>query len=175
MTTAQTNNSGLESYFGDYTGPKASNKFMKLERGDNIFRMLDKTTIAFEFWKEDNKPVRSLTPFKALPEDAKRDKDGATVQPKEIWLVPVWNYEEEALQILQVGQKTVQKSIYELTKDSDWSNPMDYDLKVVRTGDGFETKYAVTPKKPAPLTAAIAKEYAEKKEELQKTIDEMFK
>lgn len=163
----------------DYKLPKSGTGFMKFEKGETIFRMLDKVAMGYEYWTDDNKVFRSYSPFTTLAPNAKKQENKKTkemevVQPKHIWVVPVWNYKDESVEILTIGQKTVQEAILALSKDSDWGNPTTYDIKVVREGDGFNTEYSVSPKPKKEIDPAIVEAYAKAKDETQKTISEMF-
>lgn len=163
----------------DYKLPKSGNGFMKFEKGESLFRVLDKVVMGYEYWTDDNKVFRSYTPFESLAPNAKRQENKKTkeqevIQPKHIWVMPVWNYKEEAVQILTVSQKTVQEAILALGYDADWGNPTDYDLKVVREGDGFETKYAVSPKPKKELDPAVLETYTKGKDATQKAIADLF-
>jgi hypothetical protein len=158
----------------EYDLPKSSGGFMKLQKGDQVFRFLGKVETGYEVWTEDNKPVRSRTEFKELPENAKVDKDGSVIKPKHIWVAPVWNYNEEDIQLITIAQRTVQEAILSYSRDSDWGNPLEYDIKVTRTGDGFETKYTVTPKPKTPVKKEILDAYKENEASLAESIKAMF-
>ncbi len=43
--------------------------------------------------------------------------------------------------------------------DKDWGDPRFYDIKIIRTGDGLETKYSVSPKPKKELPEAAKFEY----------------
>lgn len=160
----------------DYSVPKSGNEFLKFEKGETVFRVLDRVTMGYEYWTKEKKPVRSLNEFKDFPSrtDAATDKDGNVINPKHIWVMPVWNVNEKAVQILQVPQKTVQETIVSFGRDKDWGDPRQYDIRVVREGDGFDTKYTVTPKPQKELDSAIAEAYAKVKDKVEKTISDMF-
>ena len=46
-----------------------------------------------------------------------------------------------------------------LINDTDWGDPREYDIKILRTGDGLETKYTVSPKPKKDLPEAAKFEY----------------
>src|SRR3990172_6527620 len=54
----------------DYKEPEMSN-YMKFSDGDNIFRILSKAIIGFQYFTDENKPVRSKVPFTKIPNDIK--------------------------------------------------------------------------------------------------------
>lgn len=158
----------------DYNLPSSGSDFMKLEKGENLFRVLSKPVMGWEYWTEDNKPVRSVQPFTEIADNAKKDKEGKVQKPKHIWIMAVWDYTKKGVKILTVTQKKVQEAILNLANDADWGSPMKYDIKVVREGDGLETKYALSPKPQKELAPEIVAAYEEVKESTEKTINTMF-
>lgn len=121
-----------------YQAPKASNGYMKFQEGENKFRILSQPVLGWEDWHDkkpvryrmDEKPLRSLDPKKPI---------------KHFWAMIVWNYAEEEIQILQITQATIRKSLESLCADGDWGAPYFYDLKVIKTGEGMETEYVLNP------------------------------
>lgn len=125
----------------NYEAP-TSGGYMKLKDGDNRFRVLSKPIIGWLDW-DDKRPVRF--PYKEKP---LKPLD-STKPVKHFWAFVVYNYNEKAVQILEVTQATLQTQISVLSKDEDWGSPFEYDLKVNRSGQAMETKYNVIacPKK----------------------------
>jgi hypothetical protein len=66
-------------------------------------------------------------------------------KPKQFLAMLVWNYEEKKIQILELTQVGLRKELITLAKDEDWGDPRSYDLKIVRSGEKFDTTYAMTP------------------------------
>lgn len=131
-----------------YEAPKTSDGYMKLQKGENRFRILSRPIIGWEDWK-DKKPLR----FRL---NEKPEKPVEANKPiKHFWAFVVWNVAEEKIQILEITQVTIQSAIQGFTKDEDWGNPFDYDIKVKRTGDGMETEYSVTPAPKSPVSKTI--------------------
>jgi len=58
------------------------------------------------------------------------------------WAWPVYNHDEGETQILQ-GGSTIYNGINALIQDDEWGDPVEYDIKIGRTGTGTDTKYAV--------------------------------
>lgn len=170
----------MDNFFPeDYNVPKSGTDFMKFEKGENVFRVLDSVHMGYEYWTEDKKVQRSYTPITELPPNAakrenKKTKEMELIPAKHIWIIPVWNYLTKSIQILTISQKTVQEAILALGRDKDWGAPTKYDLKVVRTGDGFDTDYNISPKPQKELEPEIAEAYAKDKETIQKTIADLF-
>ncbi len=141
-----------------YNAPSTANSFMKFEDGDSTFRVLSPAVVGWEFWTNDNKVVRS----KEIPTETpniKLDKKGNPTKPKHFWAFVVWNYDTSSVQVLHIAQKSVQTDILNLVNDADWGNPMDYDIKVNRSGKELLTKYQVSPKPKKPITEEMAEEF----------------
>lgn len=122
----------------NYTAPKTSNYYMKLQEGENRLRILSQPILGWEDW-HDKKPVR----YKF------NDKPDKSFDPKKpvrhFWAFIVFNYNEEEIQILHITQATIRKSIESLCRDKDWGEPYGYDIKIVKSGEGVDTEYAVNP------------------------------
>lgn len=154
----------------DYEIPKVGGSYMKLEDGENHFRILTVPVVGYEYWTADNKPVRSRELPKETP-NIKQTKDGEDTKVKHFWAMTVWNYKTKNIEVLQVAQSTVQKAILALSRDKDWGSPLEYDLKVTRSGSGFDTEYAVTPRPKTPLAEEIALAFGEAKINLEALLD----
>jgi hypothetical protein len=122
----------------NYEAPRGSSFYMKLQEGENKFRILSRPILGWEDW-QDKKPIR----FRF------NEKPNKPVDPKKpikhFWSMIVWNYNEEEIQILHLTQATIRKSLEALCADSDWGSPYFYDLKIVKSGEGMETEYALNP------------------------------
>lgn len=140
----------------DYKVPDTGGQFMKLESGKNRFRILSEPVIGFEWWTEDGegrKPHRVKSFEQAL-------KDGE--EPiKHFWAFTVWNYDLNKIQVLELTQKTIMRSIESLSLDSDWGSPTKYDLVITREGERLDTIYTVQPKPHTDLPDEAAKAYKE--------------
>lgn len=145
-----------------YEAPVSGSGYTKLQDGDNVIRILSSAIVGFEYWDKDNKPVRSAEPFTETP-NIKSDKEGKPQKAKHFWAFAVWNYGTKAVEIMQITQKSIQSAISNLVADADWGDPKKYDIKITRSGAELTTEYAVSPKPAKALTAAIEKEYADKK------------
>lgn len=126
-----------------YEAPKTGGKYLKLEKGENKFRILSKPIIGWEDWK-DNKPMRSRMNDKPSPHDPTRPV-------KHFWAFTVWCYKTSEIKVMEITQRTIQSAIETLSKDSDWGSPFGYDLKIIRSGEGMETEYQVNPAPHKPL------------------------
>ena len=59
------------------------------------------------------------------------------------------------------------KFIKSLTEDEDFKNPTTYDLKITKSGEGFQTEYAILVGIPKPATPEIIEAYKIEKVNLQ--------
>ena len=132
----------------DYEVPTAPSSYMKFEKGENKFRILGKPILGWLDWHEKN-PIRYR-----MDEKPPEWKD-ATKPGKHFWALKVWNYGTQDIQILEITQASIQKAIKALAADSDWGAPYGYDIKVVREGDGMDTKYTVNPVPHKQIAAEI--------------------
>jgi hypothetical protein len=139
----------------EYEVPQAGGHYMKLKQGDNTFRILSSALLGYLDWK-DNKPVRyPYTPDKKpKPFDPKRSV-------KHFWAFPVWNYKENAVQILEITQSGIQNDIYGLAHDEAWGSPLGYDICIKKQGEGLDTVYNTIARPPKPLAPEIKKAFAE--------------
>jgi hypothetical protein len=127
----------------DYKAPSSSDNYLKIKDGENRIRILSRPIFGWEDWldkkpfryKMADKPSKSFDPTKPL---------------KHFWAFIVFNYTEEQIQIMEITQATIRKSIEGFCKDSDWGAPFGYDLKINKSGKEKETEYSViaVPHKP---------------------------
>ena len=123
--------------------------YMKFAEGENRIRILasDKddpptAIVGMEAWTTDaegnRKPVR-CQPGQKLTGDFEED-------PKEFWAMLVWDYQADQVRILSITQKGIQGEILSLKQDPEWGDLREYDLSIIKTGKGLETRYNVVPK-----------------------------
>lgn len=132
------NNNGSGFLPEGYEAPANGSNYLKLEKGEHKIRIMSKPIIGWLDWKDkkpyryrmDEKPAKSFDPAKPI---------------KHFWAFLVWSYEDSAIKLLEVTQKSIQAAIAELSKNEDWGEPFGYDLRINRTGESLETKYTVTP------------------------------
>lgn len=161
-----------------YVVPKSESKYMKLKDGDNLIRILGAVTMGWLDW-EDRKPIR--TPYAGMESKPKALNPKKPV--KHFWAFPVWNYQAEIgknsegkevyigkIQILEVTQATIQDAIYNYHLDADFGDPTGYDIKITRSGQDLETKYAVVAKPPKAVTSEIAELWKNTKVDCKKLL-----
>lgn len=148
-----------------YDIPSTSN-YMKFEDGDNQFRILgsfaDGTVIqGIEYWKTvegKRKPIRLAKQldgtFPSVPmSELEINKYGDQDMPRYFWAMPVWNYQDKKVQILEITQKTILNYIKKMVSNSKWGDPINYDFIVTKAkGKNDKVEYTVTnnPKEAMP-------------------------
>lgn len=132
----------------DYSKPSTKGKYMKFAQWENKFRILSDLVTGYEDWKEEDgkkRPVRTKIEKAPLGED----------RVKHFRSMVVYNYGDEAIQILNITQSSIQEAIYSYAQDEDWGSPDQYDIIITRQGEKLETKYLVTPKPKKELDKEI--------------------
>lgn len=133
--------------------------YMKFAIGANRFRILSQAVGGWEYWHEDKegnrKPIR-----KHFNEDLIMSEIQEPDKVKKFLAFVVWNYDEEAIQILEITQKGIKKSLKALVDNKKWGSPVNkYDVVVTREGEGLKTKYTVQPDPAEPTSKEITAEF----------------
>lgn len=140
----------------NYEAPSASGNYMKLQQGENKFRILSAPILGWEDWTLEKKPVR-------FTYDQKPVKSIDPARPvKHFWAMIVWNYKEERIQILHLTQASIRNAIQALSENEDWGAPYFYDLKVIKKGEKVDTEYNVAPSPHKPVSETIKKAFRDK-------------
>ena len=123
----------------NYEVPQSGNGglYVKLQPGENRFRILEAPTTGFIVWK-DKQPTR----YKA-----KSDVPAGSEDVKHFWFVPVWM--DDRVCFLEIAQKTVISELAFLDQNEDWGALTDYDVLVHREGEknGYSVSGAASAKK----------------------------
>ena len=140
-----------------FQAPKQQSNYLnKFPQGETKFRILTSPVFGYVGW-QDKKPIRNvdLDDFKGIQLD-KSQYDPIGV-PKYFWAMVIWNYNEEVIQILELTKLSIIDKIIKLSADSDYGNPLGYDIKVTRTGEMKKTEYSVTPLPPKDVPKEASK------------------
>ena len=145
----------------------STSKYMKFEKGENTFRVLSSAITGVEYWKEiindDGSEVRK--PFRLKPGvpvpvgDLGVDENGEVEIPKYFWAFVVYNRNSEKIQILELTQATIRRAVRALVDNPKWGDPKEYDITVTKEGDGYGTKYTVTPNPKEKMEPEIVESY----------------
>ena len=135
----------------DTTGGIGGGDYFKLEKGQNKILIVGEVITGYEYWTQDDKPVRSREKFVETPNIKVREvenKEGVKEMKADsqrfFWAMPVYDYKDGAYKVWQVTQKTLRDSLSSLQNNADWGNPIgNYTISIDRQGDGLATKYTV--------------------------------
>lgn len=140
----------------NYKIPVMSNYLNKFPQGETSFRILTPAIVGYEYFRADNKPVRSREQFDGIPSDI---KEGSQV--RHFWAFVIWNYEAKRIQILEITQKTIMTPLKALIDNPKWGNPVGkYDITITRKGSTMnDTEYAVMPNPATDTLAEITEAF----------------
>lgn len=138
----------------DYEPPKSSSSYLKLKDGETKIRILSQPIFGWEDWK-NKKPIRFHMDNKPMATDPKKPV-------KHFWAFIVYNYSDAEIQIMQVTQSTIRKALESFSKDEDWGNPFEYDIKINKAGEGIETEYTINPIPHKKISAEILEAFKAK-------------
>jgi len=137
------------------------NKYMKWEQGENRFRILTSPILGYEWWTDGpdgaRKPNR-VPMGQGIPTDKVENPEDI----RHFWAMVVYNYRDKRVQILEITQRSIQKTLYAIARDPEWGTPVNmYDISILRSGTTKEdTRYEIVPKPPKPTDPAITEEFA---------------
>lgn len=145
------------------TGGDYLNKFLK---GETRIRVLSSAIVGWEYWRDNSEgkpePVRLKEVPEELPSDIRRKDDGSPEDVKHFWSFVVWDYTDSKIKICHISQSSIQTRIEELVDDEDWNDITSFDIKINRTGEGLETRYAVTPAPKKEISVEVAEAFEAK-------------
>jgi hypothetical protein len=117
-----------------------------------------------KYWTENRKPVRARKLWDVIPADADISEGW---RPKHFLAFAVWNYADNAVQILEVTQTTILGQFSDLIAKPDWGDPRGYDITVIRKGQALDTEYTVQASPHKALHPDIQAAFGEKKLKLE--------
>lgn len=123
-------------------------KVSQMKATGSRLRIVMKPIAGWLDWK-DAKPYR----FK--PDQKPSSPFDASKPIKPFWSCYVWDYDREALFVLEFTQMSIIKSLTKIATDEDWGDFLEYDIKIAKEGNGKETRYIVTPLPHKPLSEKI--------------------
>jgi len=142
-----------------YEVPQGKGNYVKFQNGENRFRILTSPILGWEYWVSDEdgnrKPLR-----RKMDDPFKTDVATEPEKIKHFWAMVVYNYQDKKIQILEITQKGIQKSLRALAKDEDWGSPVNnYDVVITKTGEKLETEYQTQPKPAKKTDPKIVEEF----------------
>jgi hypothetical protein len=150
----------------DYKEP-VTDKYMKLTEGENTFRIMSSAIVGYEYWKEITKsdgtrgrtPIRKRLNEKIDMNDLEVKEDGTLDTPKVFWAFVVYNWDADAIQILEITQASIRKAIKALVDNKKWGDQSQYNICISRTGKGKETEYQTNPEPKEEMPQEITDQY----------------
>ena len=136
------------------SGGSGSSTYMKFEQGENKFRIVGTVEdggfiTGMVGWvgekKGDRKPFRWKVDEKA-PDERFSDK------PKEFFAILVFNYAVNRVQVVEITQRGLKDELISYIEDEEWGDPRKYDIAVIKSGEGRDTRYAMVPKPHKKMT-----------------------
>lgn len=157
--------------------PKATGNLMKFETGKNKIRVLSDVRVGWEGWK-DNKPFRheggicKITPEMVDMSDSEKSKSKPKPKINYFWVMAVWNYGTEKVEVLEITQKTIMSPLYNLELEEEWGDLKGYDINITKTGEKLTTKFDIQGVPPKLVSKDILKAYDES--DISDVIGDMF-
>ncbi len=130
-----------------YKVPTANSNYMKIQEGDNKFRILSSQPFIFyKYFTTSDKPVIMAKLPEEMPNDIKPNKFTGSKDIDEMWALVVLDYADGKVKILDFPQVSIKNRLFELNQDADYGNPTNYDLKITKAKDAKgKTVYTTTP------------------------------
>lgn len=112
--------------------------------GEIRVRFFGEGISGYEAWNTENRPERWETKPSELPGNIRKNEDGRDPLKRFI-AATVWDYDTEEFKVLSLTQKTLISALMHLMTDEDWGDPLEYDIKISKKGEGMGTEYKLTP------------------------------
>lgn len=139
----------------EYERPKWPQKYASLEQWDNRFRVLSEPITGWVYFNHENKPVRVRTQDEIILGDIGVGKYGKQ-DPAHFRTFVVWDYQNECINILELSKKSILDKFEWVLRDSDFSDPTEYDIIIEKDGEGRDTRYEFRTGKHTPVSSDIA-------------------
>jgi hypothetical protein len=151
---SKTAQSAVAGSAGGYLNPS------KIASGSSVrFALLSEEPLEmFEVWGED--AAGKAKPFRFLEEPSPDDiaiemgtdytrrmnREGTSYEPvKFIISLPVYNFDNEAVEVFTISQKSLIREIDSISQTDDYEDLLATDFTLSREGNGIETRYKLLP------------------------------
>jgi len=137
----------------DTKGKVGGGEYFKPEKGNNKILIVGDVVTGYEYWTNDNKVYRSPEMFEETPNIRVQEKVNPQTGEKEqktdsqkfFWALPVYVYDTDSIMLYEITQKGIRDDLLAL-QEGEWGNPVgSYTITIKKEGEGFQTKYTVTP------------------------------
>ena len=157
-----------------YEIPKtAGGSYFKPQVGDNHIRILSDVVTGWQYWNDQNKPVRMRDRPKETPADIRiNDETNKPDRVKHFWVVLIWDYSDSQLKIWEITQAGIQQDLAGFANDPDWGHPKNYNINLKKEGQKINTTYTVMPKPAKKLTDEIIQAWQAEKVNLEAVFED---
>lgn len=132
------------------SGQEKKVPYTTFAQGATLIRVIDDEP--YSFWSHWlTKQNTSVTcpgkdcPICSIIQEQKANKVERTYNSSQRHAIKIWNYNTNQMEVMIQGKKFFSNL---LTLHREVGNLKDYDVKVVRTGEGTETNYIIVPTQP---------------------------
>ena len=143
--------------------------YLKFQEGENKIRVLAKPIAGYLYWTyPDSDKVVPRGDMGGKGSMPHRVPDFAELEPaqrngmKAFMAMVVWNYNLNAVQIMEITQKSIMGGLEALDSSKAWGSVLNYDINIIKTKTGardMDVEYSVLPDPKAKLNKEIEEEY----------------
>lgn len=153
------------SFFPKEIKVESTSRYTKLQKGTTRVRMLGEPFFYYETWLENADGGRTPKRFElnqTIP-TSELGPDGV----KQVMSIVVYNYNESAIQILSISQKTILKAIKNYSENTKYGTPTGYDINITKEGESKQTRYTVIADPKEAVSPEVKKAYENENVELE--------
>jgi len=153
------------SFFPKEIKVESTSRYTKLAKGTTKIRMMGEPFFYYETWLENDDGSRTPKRFdlnEQIP-TGELGPDGV----KQVMSIVVYNYNEKAIQIMSISQKTILKAIKSYSENPKYGNPTGYDINITKEGEGKQTRYSVIADPKEKVSDEVKKAYDNENIELE--------
>jgi len=139
-----------------YIEPSAQNNYLKFdEEGSYLFRIITPKTEVVSYFRgfienpAEGEPKKLILPnngdglYPSIPKGVKLKVFGTENPIKLVWAVKVFNIDIQKVQVWEVSQASIRKSLFAIGSGklkNDWTK---FDIQITKTGQKTETQYTL--------------------------------
>ena len=106
----------------------------------------DSGKIAFYAVAADGVELKDIEAEMGPDYTRRQNRDGTAPEPAKFALaVPVYNFETEGVQIMQLTQKSIIRELDGISQMEDYANLLEHDFVLGKEGNGLNTEYSLRP------------------------------
>lgn len=154
----------INFYDSKFKVTKQKDQFLKLKEGANKVRFFPEHLVCFEIFVEilDEKNQRQIKPLRKTEPFTSEELSQLTLnnpadKAKLTLIQLVYDYADEEFKFWSITQNSLLTALKEYSQNSDYGNPVNYDITISKKGQNLDTEYTFMPSPPKPLDKTIAK------------------